>query len=255
MRFDFKTTVLLSAVCLSMVAAEPVSSKDNIFKRGVSAVKDFFKDEKEKSDSTAVKDTEPAKPEKETKERQFASREAELQYLYDISLDENVRQPQLGKQKDAVRNYQQVQAKRLVAAGESVETMRGGEVIIATVPSENLFLPNDTVLKASAGKYLRPYLAFLKTRDMYRMLLAMHSDDTGSESYTDALTGRRVLAVLKWFQQNAVESDYVIPYAMGASEPLYENNSYEKRGKNRRLEIYLVPGRTMKKLASDGQLH
>ena len=140
------------------------------------------------------------------------------------------------------------------ARQHTMTVLRNGEVVIATIQSDELFYPNDTVLKPNAGKQLRPFLQFLKVPDMYRMLLAMHSDDTGTSAYTDALTSKRVIAVLEWFIENSSNSDYIIPYAMGASEPLYLNNSIANRQLNRRLEIYLVPGKTMIDAASSGQL-
>lgn len=260
-------SVVLATLLLGSGETIRIEAKDNVFQRGVSAVRNFFgRDKKENVESvdsiageqrniSNAEEKEGRHKKRTQKEPTFASREAELQYIYGLSLDENVKFPSAGKHRAAVHDYQQTQAKRLIAAGETVETMRGGEVVICSISSDDLFLPNDTVLRPTAGKYLRPYLTFLKSPDMYRMLLAMHSDDTGSVAYTDALTNSRVLAVLKWFQEHAASSDYVIPYGMGASEPLYENNSVEKRSKNRRLEIYLVPGRMMLRLASQGQLH
>ena len=59
-----------------------------------------------------------------------------------------------------------------------------------------------------------------------------------------------------WIKDNAACSDYVIPYAMGADDPLPNtpNNSVDNREKNRRLEIYLVPGKSMIRKSSRGQL-
>lgn len=255
MNFSKKYISLVIISFVSIAFASSGYGKDNFFKRSANAVKEFFKgdsssDEKDTPTTTNTETTEH----KTDDNRPAISPAAELEQLYDNSLDENVHVPKLGNQKTKIREYQQVEAKKLLAAGEKVETMRNGEVIIATVPSDELFYPNDTVLKPTAGKHLRPYVRFLQTRDMYRVLLAMHSDDTGSAAYTDRLTMQRVLAVLAWFQENAQNSDYVIPYAMGASEPLYQNNSVTNREQNRRLEIYLVPGRTMVKAASSSKL-
>lgn len=248
--------VVAALLVFFVLPVEPAHPKDNIFRRSVTAVRNFFKGDEEKTDSLKKTDSSDrdGKRKKDTEGRSPVNAEMELEQLYDNSLDENLKVPKLGGQKTKIREYQQMRAKRLKAAGEQVETMRSGEVIIATVACGDLFYPNDTVLKPTAGKHLSPYVEFLRERDMYRMMLAMHSDDTGSEKYTDSLTSSRVLAVLEWFQQHAAESDYVIPYAMGASEPRYENNSTENREKNRRLEIYLVPGRRMVKMASDSKL-
>lgn len=249
--------IVAFAIFMFCSGASVLHADDNIFQRGANAVKNFFKGEKSTSDTLTVEqDSEVQQPGKKTveKSKKHPAKDYTLEQLYELSLDDNVAIPNLGSQRDKIKEYQQIQAKKLVAAGGNIETMRRGEVVIATIASDDLFLPNDTVLRPNAGKYLRPYLLFLKVTDMYRMLLAMHSDNTGTEAYTDELTSKRVLAVLAWFQANAATCDYVIPYSMGASEPLYVNNSMSNREKNRRLEIYLVPGKTMIELAAKGEL-
>ncbi len=232
--------------------ANAQEQNDNAFKKGISAVKGLFK--KSDGDNSVSKKNEEAQDDAK-KTAGSAAKDYTVEQLYDLSLDENLQVPKIGQsQRKTIKAYQLVQAKKMAAAGIGVETMRSGEVIIATIESDHLFFPNDTVLKPNAGKYLRPFLPYVKTPDMYRMLLAMHSDDTGTEAYTDALTSGRVLSVLEWFQQNAADSDYIIPYAMGASEPLFLNNSIANRAKNRRLEIYLVPGKTMIEMSRKGTL-
>lgn len=250
--------IILSAFVLSLfVPFEMVEAQNNVFQKGVTAVKNFFKgnkNEKEKQD--IVPDSVDTVVKKGRKSgRKPLNVDYTLEQLYELSLDENLSVPVLpDNEKSIIKPHQLVQAKKLVVAGLNVETMRKGEVVIATIQSDELFYPNDTVLKPNAGKQLRPFLQFLKVPDMYRMLLAMHSDDTGTSAYTDALTSKRVIAVLEWFIENSSNSDYIIPYAMGASEPLYLNNSIANRQLNRRLEIYLVPGKTMIDAASSGQL-
>lgn len=251
------------ALMAASVSAEAPKENDNVFKRGLSAVREFFRGEK--SDTVSVADTavaaEPvekkSRPQRKKEKTDYGAsmtEEEELELLYNSSLERNLSFPLLGRQAENIKGYQQVQARKMVTAGLNIETMRDGEVIIATVYVEDLFLPNDTVLKPNAGKFLKPYVGYLKEKDMYRMLLAMHSDDTGSAAYTDRLTSARVLAILEWFKENAANADYVIPYGMGFSEPLYNNNSIDNRAKNRRLEIYLVPGRLMVEKSSRGEL-
>ena len=76
------------------------------------------------------------------------------------------------------------------------------------------------------------------------MLLVMHQDNTGSDRYTLHLTRSRVNSVYDWIDANA-STEYVVPYALGSTEPLVENNSVANRKFNRRLEIYLVPEQSM----------
>lgn len=127
--------------------------------------------------------------------------------------------------------------------GCTVETFRNKEVLLVSIPAAKLFAPNDTSLRESASSLLAPIKRYLKEPDMYRVLMVMHTDNTGSEEYRETLTEERAAAVFNWFAGQNVDTTYLFPYAMSDDMPLVENNSMENRDKNRRLEIYLMPGK------------
>ena len=83
------------------------------------------------------------------------------QQLYDLSeltLDETLMIPEVPqKQKDYIKAYMKREAQALQKMGYKVETMRKGEVVIASVPAAELFAPNDTVLLPSAYDKLKPF--------------------------------------------------------------------------------------------------
>lgn len=176
--------------------------------------------------------------------------------IYDLSIDENLASPELGKESDAIADFQLVQAKSLKKETQlEVETMRDGEIVVVTVPSSQLFEPNDTSLTELGKLTLKPFLRFLKTPGVYKMILAMHSDNTGDDGYTQRMTIGRVNSVYDWIAEgDASRVNYVVPYALGASEPLVPNNSMNNRKRNRRLEIYLVPGSQMIEQAKKGKI-
>ena len=169
----------------------------------------------------------------------------------------------LGKQAPLIKKFQEKEATRLLnnnyspnKNGCNIETMRGGEVIIITIPTDLLFLPNERDLVNDCDNLLSPIQRYLKTPDFYRVLLVMHTDNTGSETYTDELSLDRVDAVFEWFETHNTNTAYLFPTASGASEPLYgnKNNSVQNRTKNRRLEIYLIPGKEMLRQAKLGRI-
>lgn len=251
--------ILVLSLALGLIPTESVSQ--NIFQKGLDSIRGLFKSEhvaSETADTAAVANDQTVKSLKSQNGAVVVADDNDthtLEQLYEMSLDENLSIPKLGSQKESIREYQLTVAKKMIVAGYTVETMRSGEVVIITIPSDELFLPNEVELSPRASKVLKPCLQFLKIPDFYRVLLVMHSDNTGTAKYTDRLTESRVLSVLDWFQMNAAASDYVIPYAMGASEPLLPNNSIDNRASNRRLEIYLVPGLEMIGMSKKGQLH
>lgn len=89
---------------------------------------------------------------------------------------------------------------------------------------------------------------------MYRVMIVMHTDNTGSGAYRDRITEERANAVFDWFEESGVDTRYLFSYAMGDDMPVYPNDSMENREKNRRLEIYLVPGKKMLEQARKGRI-
>ena len=173
-----------------------------------------------------------------------------------LTVDENLEIPEIPKKKrEQVLDIQRQESQRLKGIDSyKVETLRYNEVIRITIPAAKLFAPNDTTLAPTADDVLRPLLQCLRTPDYYHMLLVMHSDDTGSEAYSLDLTRSRVQAVRDWFARNGGNTDFVVTYEAGAFSPIASNRTMEGRAKNRRLEIYLIPGEKMIDMARRGQL-
>ncbi|BCI62157.1 putative uncharacterized protein [Tannerella sp. CAG:118] len=123
-----------------------------------------------------------------------------------------------------------------------VSTVRNGEVIKVVIPMSQLFQPNDTTLWNRANLMLRPFIRYTQIPDYYHILIVAHSDDTGTQAYTENLTRIRAEAVKEWLLAYGAVPEYVVTYAQGSKNPLYSNTSEVNRDRNRRLEIYLVPG-------------
>lgn len=138
--------------------------------------------------------------------------------------------------------------------GCNVENFRNKEVLLITVPASKLFYPNSTELRPDASNFLNPIKRYLKEPDMYRVLLVMHTDNTGSEGYREEITEKRSTAVFDWFDNQNLDTEYLFSYAYADEMPLVENNSMSNRDRNRRLEIYLVPGAKLADQAKKGRI-
>lgn len=176
--------------------------------------------------------------------------------IYDLSLDDNLVTPEIknAKQAEKIQEFQYDMAVGFKQSNYDVEVMRDNEVIVITIGASLLFEPNDTALSKLGETQLKPFLKMLKNPGFYKLLLVMHSDNTGSEEYTLNLTRQRVNAIFDWFDENG-SVDYVVPYALGETDPIVDNNSVENRKLNRRLEIYLVPEKTMLQQAKKGRIN
>lgn len=138
--------------------------------------------------------------------------------------------------------------------GSTVETYRNKEVLLITIPASKLFAPNDVDLRKDASGLLAPLKRYLKDPDMYRVLLVMHTDNTGNESYREYITEERANSVFDWFVDQGCDTRYLFSYAFSDDMPLVENNSMANRDRNRRLEVYLVPGKKMLDEAKKGRI-
>ncbi len=161
----------------------------------------------------------------------------------DMDLEQNLMTPDVpDKEHAAVSRHMKRLGTDLAKRGYTVDMMRDDEVVLVTVPTDQLFLPNDTLLASEAPSRLSPLTALLKTPDMYKVVYAVHTDNTGSPAYNMELSHRRNNSVYDWLLSQVSEDVIIIPYEMGDTDPVEPNDSRRGRAENRRLEIYLVPG-------------
>lgn len=182
--------------------------------------------------------------------------------LDDLSFIEMINSVELDKKSaDLIRKFQDKEGRNRLhnrdynsKNGCTVETFRNKEVLLITIPASRLFTPNETTLRPGAAALLNPIKRYLKEPDMYRVLMVMHTDNTGSEAYRERLTEERSKAVADWYSDQGADTTYLFPYAFSDDMPLVENNSMSNRERNRRLEVYLVPGKKMLEQAKKGRI-
>lgn len=177
----------------------------------------------------------------------------------DMSISENIITPQIpGSAKQAVQRYQRRMAQKLKTR-YTVDMMRDDEVIVVCIPTDELFLPNDTLFSEYATGQIAPLFELMNEPYTYKILLAIHTDDTGSEFYRQNLATARIYSaydlMMDAIDQGRISEDIVIiPYAMADTEPLVANDTRKHRKENRRLEIYFIPGPEMIENARKGTL-
>lgn len=171
------------------------------------------------------------------------------------SFEKNMGVPLSGNVARQVDNLMANEARRIQRFKHvSVDRLREGEVIRATIPMAQLFEPNDTLLSNKADNILRPFIRYMSFPGYYKLLLVTHTDNTGSEEYTQQLSEERAVELYDWFCKNGADSTYIAAYAKGSKQPVTRNDSEEDRALNRRLEIYLVPGDVLLKDARKGKI-
>lgn len=164
----------------------------------------------------------------------------------EVLFEDFVKLPQVPKkQKPFIVEYMRNEAVKLAQLGYNVETMRGGEIVIVTIPTDNLFAPNDTTLMESAPGHLNNLLAYAAVPGRYKIIFKVHTDDTGSEIYLYNLSVSRMNSIYDFFDRYATSPDEVFGYPVGGEEPATDNSSRQNRAENRRLEIFILPGESL----------
>lgn len=174
----------------------------------------------------------------------------------DMDFDQNLMLPKMEKgESAAVKKYMTRKAQELSRKKYAVDLMRNDEVMVVSLPTDGLFLPNDTILMSKPLTSIKKDLLDLTDDpDMYKLVYAIHTDNTGSPVYNQRLSHQRSTSIYDWILDNVSEELIVIPFEMAETKPVEPNNTRAGRAKNRRLELYFIPGPKMIEKARAGSL-
>jgi len=108
--------------------------------------------------------------------------------------------------------------------------------------SMSLFDSGSADLKAGSTRVLVNALVGIKARPGWLIVVAGHTDNTGSQQINQPLSLKRAEAVRDWMRDSGdvPESCFAVQ-GYGAGRPVTTNDTPEGRALNRRVEISLVP--------------
>lgn len=174
----------------------------------------------------------------------------------DMSIEQNLNTPEVpDKARKVIIAHMDNIKRTLKKHGLQVSSIRNGEVVAVTIPCEMLFTPNQTELKNNASRLLTPFSSLLKYPTMYKVIVAVHSDNTGEQAYCDDLTADRANNINDFLcVASGTSGTNLIPYGVGMDEPLNDNCSIQNRSRNRRVEIYIIPEHQMIEMSRSGRL-
>lgn len=183
--------------------------------------------------------------------------------VWELTLEENISYPEIpntvSKQIRPLikQQYEQLQSfyKQFRKQGFEVRLIRNDELIKITMPADSFFAKNSNNFNIKNGnKYWSAILGYLRITEFYRVIISMHHDNTTNDDAANDLTYKRVLAITDWLSLKTVNARNVIPYSMGNDYPLTKDNSSKSHAKNRRIEVFIFPGKTMIDLAKENKL-
>lgn len=144
----------------------------------------------------------------------------------------------------AVGRYMEQQEAALqqaVAGVEGASVQRSANTIALTFKSDVLFDVNSATLKPGAYDEINRVSNVLNQYPQTNLLIAGHTDSTGSESYNQQLSERRAEAVKNALVGNGVSPMRMRTIGYGESRPIADNNTDFGRQLNRRVEITITP--------------
>lgn len=116
-----------------------------------------------------------------------------------------------------------------------------GDRLVVTLPEAITFPVDGSDVKASL---YGPLADLAKSANRYPNEIVQvvgHTDNTGSDSYNQALSERRAASVAAILRSNGLASTRIQTIGMGESAPIASNDTESGRQQNRRVEINLIP--------------
>ena len=108
-----------------------------------------------------------------------------------------------------------------------------------TVRNEILFDFDSAGLRSSSRDELREMAEVFNRYNDTTIVVAGHTDSTGSAAYNKRLSERRANAVSNYLEDLGVRGSRLDAYGYGESKPKASNDTASGRQRNRRVEIYV----------------
>jgi outer membrane protein OmpA-like peptidoglycan-associated protein len=150
-----------------------------------------------------------------------------------------------------IGNYMDKQAAEIERDISGAKVERVGEGIKITFSSGILFDVDQADLKNKSQTELTKLSAILNKYADTNIMLAGHTDSTGSEEYNLGLSRRRAQSVADYLTTQNVNPARFAVEGYGKSDPVASNDTAEGRAENRRVEVAIWANEKLKKVAKE----
>ena len=150
-----------------------------------------------------------------------------------------------------IGNYMDKQAAEIERDIQGAKVERVGEGIKITFSSGILFDVDKADLKDDPKAELAELSAILNKYADTNILLAGHTDATGSDEHNLELSRRRAQSVADYLATQNVSSVRIATEGYGKTQPIADNDTVEGRAQNRRVEVAIWANEKLKKVAKE----
>lgn len=146
-----------------------------------------------------------------------------------------------GNQIGSYMDAQETAFRQELSAVEGANIQRNAETLSLTFRSDVLFDVNSTTLKAGAHDEMFRVAKVLNQYPQTTLLVAGHTDSTGTEQYNQQLSERRAEVVKNALVGNGVNPNRIRTIGFGEGKPIASNADEGGRQMNRRVQITIEP--------------
>lgn len=144
---------------------------------------------------------------------------------------------------DELGYYSDILEARLIqqVRDERVHITRQGNSFALTLAGSDAFDSNESRLKPGVSDALASITGVLEEYRDTQISIAGHTDDIGEAAYNQTLSERRAQSVARYLIAGGVAAKRIVIIGYGESQPREANSSSEGRGRNRSIELLVVP--------------
>lgn len=141
----------------------------------------------------------------------------------------------------SMMDRQENDMRQALANSQAVAVQREGNALALTFKSDFTFDVNSTSIRPGLYAELDRVAQVLSSYPQTTILIAGHTDSTGSESYNQQLSERRAQSVKNALVQRGIAAERIQAVGYGESSPIADNNTESGRQMNRRVEVRINP--------------
>jgi outer membrane protein OmpA-like peptidoglycan-associated protein len=128
-----------------------------------------------------------------------------------------------------------------IQAGQARVEKVGNDVVRVTMTNQTAFETESSEIKPGFHSTMDKLADVVVRYGKTTLTVVGHTDDTGSNTYNQALSERRALSVARYLESKRVNSMRLATAGKGETQPIASNGSEGGRQANRRVEIYVEP--------------
>ncbi|MBR6626216.1 MAG: OmpA family protein [Mailhella sp.] len=136
---------------------------------------------------------------------------------------------------------QEQDMRNALAQSEAIAVEREGNVLALTFKSDFTFAVNSSTLRSGLYAELDRVAQVLAAYPQTTILVAGHTDSTGSDEYNMKLSQQRADSVKNALVQRGVDPQRISAVGYGEGQPVGDNNTEFGRQQNRRVEVRINP--------------